>query len=104
MADFNFMVSTEGLKNQGRDVGKESRNIKESLEEINQARKLLDGWRSQNKERYDNKLAAELPAMFELTEVIDSYSAVAIQTSDRLVAVENKIASAIDSDDGDIAA
>ena len=99
MSDFNFMVSTEGLQDKGREIGKESKNIKECLEEINQARKLLDGWRSQNKEKYDNKLATELPKMSELTNVIDSYSAVAIQTSARLVDVENKIATAIDSDD-----
>ena len=37
--------------------------------------------------------------MYEMTEVIDSYSGVAVQTSERAVAVENKIAAAIENGD-----
>lgn len=95
--DLNFMISTEGLFDKGKAIGKESKVIKEALQEINEARKSLDGWVSQNKERYDNKLANALPKMYEMTEVIDSYSGVAVQTSERAVAVENKIASAIEN-------
>ncbi len=97
--DLNFMVSTEGLSDKGKEIGKESQVIKEALADIDAARKSLDGWVSQNKDRYDNKLASALPKLVEMTEVIDSYSGVAIQTSERAVAVENKIAAAIENDD-----
>ena len=61
------------------------------------ARKSLDGWVSQNKDRYDNKVGNALPKLYEMTEVIDSYAGVAVQTSEKAVAVENKIAAAIDN-------
>ncbi len=99
MSDFNFMVSTEGLHEKGREIGVEARKIRDALDRINDARKSLDGWVSSNKERYDNKLAEELPDMYTMVEVIDSYGSVAIGTSDRAVAVENKIAAAIEDDD-----
>ena len=54
---------------------------------------------NENKERYDNKLGNALPKLYEMTEVIDSYSGVAVQTSNRAVAVENKIAAAIENND-----
>ncbi len=98
-SDLDFMVSTEGLHDKGKEIVEESAKIKEALADIDAARKSLDGWVSQNKERYDNKLASALPKLYEMTEVIDSYSGVAIQTSERAVAVENKIAAAIENDD-----
>lgn len=96
--DINFSISTEGLAEKGTAISKESKAIKEALDDIDAARKSLDGWVSKNKEKYDNKLASKLPKLNEMTEVIDSYSGVAIQTADRAVAVENKIAAAIDED------
>ena len=96
--DINFMVSTEGLTEKGKAIGEESRVIKEALADIDAARKSLDGWVSANKDRFENKIASVLPKMQEMTEVIDSYSGVAVQTSERAVAVENKIASAIEND------
>lgn len=100
--DINFMISTEGLSGKGKDIGADNKVIKDALADIDAARKSLDGWVSQNKDRYDSKLGNALPKMYEMTEVIDSYSGVAIQTSERAVAVENKIAAAIE--DGDIPA
>ena len=97
--DLNFMVSTEGLSDKGKAIGEESKVIKQALADIDQARKSLEGWVSQNKERFDSKLASALPKLYEMTEVIDSYSGVAVQTSERAVAVENKIAAAIENDD-----
>jgi len=97
--DVNFMVSTDELYEKGKAIGEESQKIKEALVDIDAARKSLDGWVSQNKERYDNKLGNALPKLYEMTEVIDSYSGVAVQTSNRAVAVENKIAAAIENND-----
>ena len=96
--DINFSISTEGLAEKGKAIEKESKIIKEALADIDAARKSLDGWVSKNKEKYDSKLGNKLPKLSEMTEVIDSYSGVAIQTSERAVAVENKIAAAIDED------
>ena len=95
--DGNFSISTEGLTEKGKDIAKESANIKEALADIDAARKTLDGWVSANKDRYNNKLNNILPKMYEMTDVIDSYGGVAVQTSERAVAVENKIAAAIEN-------
>lgn len=95
--DFNFMISTEGLSERGKKIYEESKIIKDALADIDAARKSLDGWVSKNKDRYDGMLAAVLPKMYEMTEVIDSYSGVAVQTSEKAVAVENKIAAAIEN-------
>ena len=96
--DLNFSISTEGLTEKGKAIADESRLIKEALADIDNARKTLEGWVSANKDRFDSKLAAMLPKMNEMTEVIDSYSGVAVQTSQRAEAVENKIANAIEND------
>lgn len=95
--NIDFMVSTEGLTEKGKAIAVESNAIKEALADIDAARKSLDGWVSANKDRFENKIAGVLPKMYEMTEVIDSYSGVAVQTSERAVAVENKIASAIEN-------
>lgn len=96
--DVNFKVSTEGLAEKGKIIGDETKIIKDALADIDAARKSLDGWVSKNKERYDNKLASKLPKLDEMTDVLNSYSGVAIQTAERAIAVENKIAAAIDND------
>ena len=95
--NIDFMVSTEGLTEKGKAIAVESNAIKEALADIDAARKSLDGWVSANKDGFENKIASVLPKMNEMTEVIDSYSGVAVQTSERAVAVENKIASAIEN-------
>ncbi len=97
--DLNFSISTEGLQEKGQSITKEAGEIQAALDEIDAARKSLDGWVSQNKERYDNKLGNALPKLREMVDVINSYGGVAVQTSDRIVDVENKIAAAIDNDD-----
>ncbi len=97
-SDLNFSISTEGLTEKGKAIADESKIIKEALNDIDAARKSLDGWVSANKDRFESKIAAVLPKMNEMTEVIDSYSGVAVQTSQRAEAVENRIASAIDGD------
>jgi len=95
--DGNFSISTEGLIEKGKEIAKESDIIKQALNDIDAARKSLEGWVSANKERFEVKMNAVLPKMHEMTEVIDSYSGVAIQTSERAIAVENKIARAIEN-------
>ena len=96
--ELNFSISTEGLSEKGKSIANESNAIKQALDDINAARSSLASWVSTNKDKYDNRIATVLPKMNEMTEVIDSYSKVAIQTSERAQSVENKIASAIDND------
>ena len=96
--ELNFAISTEGLTEKGKIIADESNAIKQALDDINAARSSLASWVSVNKDKYDNRIATVLPKMNEMTEVIDSYSKVAVQTSERAQAVENKIASAIDND------
>lgn len=99
MADFNFSVSTEGLQEKGQIIGDEVQKIREALNDIKEVRNSLDGWVSQNKEKYDSKIASGIPKLQEMVDSIDKYSKVAKETVSRIVNVENKIAAAIDNDD-----
>ena len=96
-SDLNFSISTEGLSDKGKDIANNTKIIREARADIDAARASLEGWVSANKDRYDSKVATFLPKMDEMIEVIESYSGVAVQTSQRAEAVENKIASAIDN-------
>ena len=96
--ELNFMVSTEGLGEKGKEIESKAKIMKEALNDINDARASLEGWVSANKDRVDNRIANTLPKMEELVDIIDSYGKVAIQTSERATAVENKIAQAIDNE------
>ena len=93
--DLDFSISTEGLSENGEKIAKENNIIKEALNDIDEARKSLDGWVSENKNLYETKVGDLMPKMHEMVDVIDSYSGVAIQTSQRAEAVEQKIASSI---------
>lgn len=95
--DLNFSISTEGLIEKGKEIEKEAKIISEALNDINDARASLEGWVSTNKDKYDSRIANALPKMNEMVEVIDSFGKVAIQTSERATAVEDKIANAIDN-------
>ena len=94
--ELNFSISMEGLTEKGKEIERLAKVISEALSDINDARSSLEGWVSTNKDRYDSRIASALPKMNELVETIDSYSKVAIQTSERARDVENKIANAID--------
>ena len=95
--DLDFSISTEGLSEKGKEIAAESKKIKEALADIDAARASLEGWVSANKDKFESKVIEMLPKMKELTEVIDSYSGVAVQTSQRAEDVESKIASAIEN-------
>ena len=100
--DLNFMVSTEGLSDKGRIIAESAKEIRQALVDINDARSSLDGWISQNKDRYDSKLLTALPKLNEMVDIIELFSKVAMQTSERAENVENRITAAIEN--GDIAA
>ena len=93
--ELNFTIATEGLALKGKEIKIQSNIIKEALDDINEARESLSGWISTNKDKFDNKLRDMLPKIKEITEILDSYSTVAIETAERVQKVENKIANAI---------
>ena len=99
-SELNFSISTEGLTEKGKEIAKQSEIIKQALADIDTARKSLDGWVSVNKDRFESKIAQVLPKMYEMTETIDLYSGVAVETSERVIDVESKIATAIESNYG----
>ena len=99
MSDFSFSVSTDGLQDKGSILSEEATNIKNALEDVNSARAALDAWISQNKDKYDAKVANGVPKLMEMADNVMSFGNVAKDTSSRLVNVENKIAAAIDNDD-----
>ena len=94
--DGSFKISTEGLAEKGKEITREIMIIKEALADIEATRKTLEGWVSQNKDRFDSKVASVLPKMYEITEILESFGSVAINTSERAINLEAKIAAAID--------
>lgn len=96
MDGLDFSISTEGLIEKGEKIATESNNIKQALNDINEARTSLESWVSTNKDKFDGRIAAVLPKMQDMTEAIDSYSKVAIQTSEKATSVENSIANSIE--------
>lgn len=95
-SDLNFAVSTEGLDEKGRVVEEQAKIMDEAMTEIEEARKVLDSWKSSNKELYDAKINRALPKMREMVDVVRSYGNVARVTSSRLRDVENRIRQSIE--------
>jgi len=98
-SNLDFMVSTEGLNEKGKVIDEAAKTIREALIDINNARSSLDGWISQNKDRYDNKIAMALPKLNEMVDVIEIFSKIAMQTSQRAENIENRITAAIENGD-----
>ena len=94
--EINFSISTEELTEKGREIEKNSKIIRDALESINEARTSLEGWVSTNKDKYDSRIARALPKMQEMIDAIESFGRVAVETSNRAMETEQKIASAID--------
>ena len=98
VGDFNFSIRPQELSEKGEGVLSICARMRDSLDSVENAMRGLESWESVNKERYEEKIKRALPSMYELVDVIESYGNVAIQTSQRATAVEQKIASAIDND------
>ena len=96
-SELDFAIATDGLTLKGNEIKTQSNIIKTALDDINEARSSLSSWISANKDKFDNRLRDVLPKISEITEIIDSYSNVAIEVAGRVEQVENKIASAIDN-------
>ena len=92
----NVKVSPEGLSIKGSEITKEITTIKEALDDIEATRQTLLGWVSQNKDRFDSKMAKSLPKMYEIIDVIESFGNVAINTSEKTINIERKIEASID--------
>ena len=98
MNDDIINLDPDGLDEQGKLILTDGKNIKEALQDVSDARKLLDGWVSPNKEKYDAKIDVILPKMLEMVENIELFGNVAISASEKAKASENIIASKIDED------
>ena len=94
--DLNFSVSIEGLEEKGTEVDKLYKEIEDALQEIEDAKKGIASWQSQNKDRYEARINNAMPKMHEMGDVIMSYGGVLHQTSKRLTDVENKISRAME--------
>jgi len=97
--DLNFSVSTEDLDAKGTEIDNIYKDIEEALQEIEDAKKGIASWQSQNKDKYEARINKALPKMHEMGEVIASYGGVAHHTSRRLTDVEQKISRAMESTD-----
>ena len=91
----NVKVSPEGLSIKGKEITGCIATIKEALEDIETARQTLLGWVSQNKDRFDSKMAKSLPKMYEMIDAIESFGNVAINTSEKTISIEKKIEAGI---------
>ena len=91
----NFSISTEKLSENGQKLDKEVKIIQAALNDIDEARKSLNGWVSANKGLYESRVGAVIPKMHEMIEAINSYGKVAINTSQKAEEVEKRIADSI---------
>lgn len=96
MNDLNIRINPEALDEKAKKILQEAKVIRESLEEIQNAKSALNSWESVNKEKYDAKINAALPKMHEMVQVIESYGGVAGATSGAIRDTENLISRAID--------
>lgn len=93
--DFSFSISPEALDEKGTRILKVCDGMRETLSEIETAMKGLESWHSGNKVKYEAKVKRDLPSMYELVDVIESYGKVARQTSNKIISTENTIARSI---------
>ena len=98
MDDAIFNIDPDGLDEKGKEILNEARIIEEALEEINNAKKLLEGWNSPNKEKFENKVNETLPKMSEMTEALSMYGKVATEAAVKVKNTEARVANEIDND------
>ena len=96
MNDLNIRINPEALDEKAKKVLEQAKLIRESLEEIETAKAALNSWQIVNKDKYDTKINAALPKMYEMVEVIESYGGVAGATAGAIRDTESLISRAID--------
>ncbi len=98
MDDEMFNIDPNGLMENGKMILSEVKVIEDALQDIMDAKKMLEGWGSPNKDKYETKVNAILPKMKEMLNALKMYGTIAINTSERVINSENIIASRIDND------
>ena len=92
-----FNIDPEGLEEKGNFILSKEKEIEEALQEIDDAKKLLEGWVSPNKDRYEAKVNNVLPKMQEMINSLKMYGTVATNAAERVKNSENIIASKIEN-------
>ena len=98
MNDDIFNIDPEGLEEKGREILTEEKTIRDALQDISDAKKLLDGWQSSNKEKFESKVNMILPKINEMNEALRLYGEIAVKAAERVKASENLIANRIEND------
>lgn len=98
MNDDIFNIDPEGLEEKGREILNKEKTIREALQDINDAKKLLEGWQSPNKEKFESKVNIILPKMNEMNEALKLYGEIAVKAAERVKVSENLIANRIEND------
>ena len=91
-------IDPKGLEEKGKLILAEANNIKEALQDIEDAKNLLAGWISPNKDKYEAKVNNILPKMQEMVDALNLYGTIAVNKAEKVLASENIIASKIDED------
>ena len=92
-----FNIDPDGLDERGRFILTKEKEIEDALQDVEDAKKLLAGWRSPNKEKYEAKVNTISPKMQEMKETLKLYGNVAINAAERVKNSENMIASKIEN-------
>ena len=92
-----FNIDPEGLDEKGKFILAKEKEIEDALQDIIDAKKLLEGWVSPNKERYEAKVNNVLPKMQEMKETLKLYGTVATNAAERVRNSENMIANRIEN-------
>ena len=96
---FSFRISPEALDNDGKEVLRIAKGMREVLGNIEASMSSLDSWVSQNKMKYEERIKNAMPKMYELVDVIESFGGVACQTSRKIISAEEKISRSMDFDE-----
>ena len=98
MDDEIFNIDPDGLEESGNKLINEVKIIDEAIQDIIDARKLLSGWVSPNKEKYDAKVDTTMPRIQTMSDSIRLYGTVAINRALKARNSENQIANKIEED------
>ena len=87
----DIKISPEELQEHSINIVKQTRNIYESIEQIEAAINSLNGWQSQNKEMFVNNVRNDIKDMNRMVEAAESYGLVGGDVAARVLGVENSI-------------
>ncbi len=87
----NIRISPEDLRDHSKSIVDKVVEINAKIDEVEEAMKTLDAWKSDNKELFFNELRARIKDLRAMAEAAMSYGAVGNDVATRVIGVEDSI-------------